>query len=164
MIKFLIFLFLLVPGIVNASSFSTTEDLFESTYSNNLIDMAETRVEDFNDKKFLIFRTDYDYYLVSSYEKDISISGNRVTFNNPTIVRVIRVQNGYNYQYVYSDYEESSTTVHLSHIVVSNIDTSYSISSKRYEDFKFYDLVKKLGIFILALLFAMFLLKGRSYL
>ncbi len=163
--KYFIFLIIsFIPFFVNASTYTSTEDLFENSYSNNLIDMAQSRINDFNSKKYVILHSNYDYYLISSYEKDITVSGSTITFNNSSIIRAIRGNSSSGYRYTYSDINEANTVVKTSYIVISNLDTNYSVSSKRYEDFSFYNFFRSFGVFIIGLLFAIFLMKGRNYL
>ena len=39
---------------VNASTYTTNNNLFENSYTNNLIDMAQTQIENINNMKFTI--------------------------------------------------------------------------------------------------------------
>ena len=143
----------LIPEFVFADSYTTTDNLFENSYTNNLID----------NKKYAIIQVNYDYYLIATDSKDVSTSGNTITMKNTDIVRVIRSQSGYNYTYTYSTKSESSTTIHANHMIVSNVDISNSVSSKRYDEYRgsFYNIW--LLVIILGLLFALFLTKERSY-
>ena len=154
--KLLIFAsFLFFPFVVNASTYTTTDNLFENSYTNNLIDMAN--------KKYAIIQINYDYYMITADKKDITINNNVITMNNTKIIRVIRTQNGYNYFYDYSTIEENTTTIYVNNIIVSNIDTSKSVSSTRYENYKQNYHNTWLLVFILGLVFAIFLTKERSY-
>lgn len=154
---------ILTPVIVKADNYYTTTDLFENSYTNNLIDMAQTQISNISIKKYAIIRVNDDYYMITADKKDVSVNSNVITMNNTKIIRCIRTQNGYNYYYDYSTKEETSTTIYVNNIIVSNIDTSKSISGKRYEDYKQnYNSTMPL-IFILGLLFAIFITKERSY-
>lgn len=168
MIKFLLIIISICSCIssADAATYTTSNNLFENSYSNNLIDMANSQINNFSSKSYVIFQTNnYDYYLVASDKKDVSINGNSLAFTNSDIVRVIRSNSGSSYyNYVYSSFNESSTIVNLNNIVISNLDTSYSVSSSRFYDYYFRSYLIKLCIFILAIVFAIFLTKGRSYL
>ncbi len=154
---------LLFPGIAKAETYTSTENLFENNYTNNLIDMAQTQIKNFSDKKYVIVQSNYDYYLISSEKKDVSVSNQVITMNHTKIIKAIRTQSGYNTYYEYSTKEENSTTVQVNNIVVSNIDTSKSVNSKRADDYKNNYYTTWLLVFILGLVFAIFLTKERSY-
>lgn len=161
--KLLMFVSLLVllPSVVNASTYTTTTDLFESSYTNNLIDMSQTQVDNISNKKYAIIRINDDYYMITS--KEVSVNNNVITFNNSKIIRCLRTQNGYNYYYDYSTIEETSTTIYVNNIIVSNIDTKKSVSSSRFEDYRQKQYNTWLLMFILGIVFAIFLTKERSY-
>lgn len=149
---------------VDAATYTTDTNLFENSYTNNLIDMAETQIDNFNNKAYVIFQNSTNYYLVASNKDDITVSNNKITFVNSDIVRVLRVQNGYNYTYEYSSLSEQSTIVNINSIIISNIDTNMSVSSKRYNDYSYNSQMISIGIFVLGLLFAIFLTRERSFL
>lgn len=156
---------MLFPGVVNASTYTTTDNLFENSYTNNLIDMAQTQIENFTTKKYAIIQVNtYDYYLISANEKDVTVNGSKITMKNTSIIRVLRIQNGYNYYYDYSTLTESSTIINVNNIIVSNINTAKSVSSKRFDDYLSNKNEKMLLMFILGLLFAIFVTKERNYL
>ncbi len=155
--------FLIMPGIVNASTYTTTENLFENSYTNNLIDMSQTQVKNISNKKYAIIRINDDYYMVTASDKDVSVNNQVITMNNTKIISAIRTQSGYNYYYDYSTKEESSTTLYINNIIVSNIDTTKSVSSSRFDDYKQNYHNTWLLVFILGLVFAIFLTKERSY-
>ncbi len=123
--------------------------------------MANSQIENITTKKFVIFQTNYDYYLVTANESDTTLSGNRITMNNSKIVRVLRLQNGYNYYYEYSTINENTTTINLNNIIISNIDTSRSISSTRLDNYITNKNTQFTLIFILGLVFAIFLTRER---
>ncbi len=148
---------------VDAATYTCDTNLFENSYTNNLIDMAESQIDNFNNKSYIIFQNSYNYYLVSSDNDDVTVSGNRVTLSDSSIVRALRVQDGYNYFYQYSSLNESSTTININSIVVSNIDTSHSVRSKRFSDYVYNHNMTNIGIFVLGLIFAIFVTKERSY-
>jgi len=156
----LLLLLVLVPGTVHASTISSTTDLFENNYTNNLIDMSQTQIDNISNKKYSIVQVNYDYYFVASDKKDVSVSGNIITMNNTTIIRCIRNQTGYNSYYDYSTVNETTTIIYANNIIVSNIDTSKSVSSKRFEDYLNDKYIKMLLMFILGIVFAIFVLKG----
>lgn len=159
----LIFIFSMFLATLHthAATYTTTDNLFENSYTNNLIDMAMTQVDNISTKKYVIFQINYDYYLVAS--DAFTVTSNRITMNNTKIIRVLRVQNGYNYTYEYSTIEESSTTINVNNIVISNIDTSRSVSSSRFDNYINNKNTKYLLMFILGLVFAIFLTKERNY-
>ncbi len=147
--------------ITKADTYSTNNNLFENTYTNNLIDMAQTQIEHFNNKKYAIIQIDNSYYLFAS--NDVSVNGNQITMNNTIVIQAYRIQENYNYYYEYTTKEESQTILNINNIIVSNINTSKSVSSKRYEDYKQNINLKNIGIFILGIVFAIFLTKERNY-
>lgn len=155
--------FLVLPNIVNADSYSTTTDLFENSYTNNLIDMSQTQIDNISNKKYAIIQIDYDYYMFISKKEDVSVSGNTITMKNTSIIRCRRTQSGYSSYYDYSTKNESTTTIYANDIIVSNIDTSNSVSGKRFEDYRQNNYNTWLLVFILGLVFAIFLTKERSY-
>lgn len=154
---------LLLPSIVKADTYTTTDNLFENNTTNNLIDMAQTQIDNFPNKKYAIVQIDYNYYLIAADKKDVSKSGSTITMKNTEIIRCIRTQSGYNTYYDYSTKNETNTTIYVNNIIVSNIDTSNSVSSKRYEEYKGNYHNTWLLVFILGLTFAIFLTKERNY-
>lgn len=158
-----VFLAVLSPVFVSASSYTPNNNLFEGTYSNNLIDMAMNQIDQFTSKKYAIFQIDYDYYLVCSDQ--VVVNGNSLIFTNSTIIKATRTSTGgYNNYYDYSTYTESQTSVYLSYVVISNVQANRTISSTKFDDYKFNVNVVCLLMFLLSLGFAIFLLKGRSFL
>lgn len=147
--------------ITKADTYTTNNNLFENTYTNNLIDMAQTQIEHFNSKKYAIIQIDNSYYLMAS--KEVEVSGNKITMKNTEFIQAIRIQENYNSYYEYTTKTENQTTINLNNIIVSNIDTSRSVSSKRYEDYKQNINIKNIGIFILGIVFAIFVTKERNY-
>lgn len=137
---------------VSASTYTPTNNMFENTYSNNLIDMADSQIKNFAYKKYAIFVIDNNYYLVAA--KDVSVSGNKITFTDSTIISATR---GSNYNYTYSTKEESSTTVNANYMLISNIKYNKSVNSSRVSEYQFRYNLTLLGTFILALCFALFL-------
>ena len=162
-IIFIIFTFISFNATVNAASYSSDTNLFENSYTNNLIDMAESQIDNFNNKSFIVFQSSYNYYLVASDKDKVTVNNNRAILTDSSIVRAIRVQDGYNYFYQYSTINESSTTININSIVVSNIDTSHSVKSKRFSDYSYNHNMTNIGIFVLGLMFAIFVTKERSY-
>ena len=151
-----------INGKVYAATYTPTTNLFEGTQTNNLIDMANSQVDNFSNKKYVAFQIDNDYYLAIS--DDFSINGNTIILNNSTLIRAIRnTGTSYNSYYDYSTITESTTSVNLNYIVISNIDTDKSVSSKRFDDYKFNIDLKNIGIFILGLCFAIFITKERKF-
>lgn len=153
---------ILFPNIVKADSYTTTDNLFENNYTNNLIDMSQTQVDHITNKKYVIIQVNYDYYMITADKKNVFISGNTITMKNTKIIRCKRSQSGYNTYYDYSTSEENTTTIYANNIIVSNIDTSKSVSSQRFEDYKQDYYSTWLLVFILGLVFAIFLTKERS--
>lgn len=148
-------------SIVKAQTYNSNTNLFENSYTNNLIDMAQSQIENFNNLNYIIIQNENNYYLIAS--KEIEITNNRITMNNTSIIQAIRTQNGYNYIYEYNYLTENQTIVNVNNIVVSNIKTNKSVSSKRYEDYKYYNTIKNIGIFVLGIVFAIFITKERNY-
>lgn len=159
---FAIFSMFLATFSVSASSYTPTTNLFENTYSNNLIDMAYLQISNFTRQKYVVFQIDYDYYLVSS--KDVTVNDSTLVFDNSTVIRAQRITSGYNSNYEYSTYTENQTSVYLSYIVIGNTQSVKTVTNSNFEDYKSSDLAKMFYIFVIGLLFAIFLLKGRSYL
>ena len=147
---------------VSASEFTPNTNLFENTYSNNLIDMANNQIENFSSKNFVIFQIDYDYYLVCS--DNVSVNSNNLVFTDSTIIRAIRTTSGgYNSYYDYSTITESNTVVNLSNVVISNIKANNTISSSKFNDYKFNHDITYVGTFILGIIFALFVTKERRF-
>lgn len=148
---------------VLASTFTPTDDLFTGGQSNNLLLMAQNQIKNFNDYNFVIFKVDNNYYLVAS--KDTSVTTNTITLNNSIIISAVRTTDYYN-TYTYSTYSDpsGSTQVNLNHIVISNIIANNTVASDTFDIFKFNSDIKRIGIFILGLCFAIFVTRDRRYL
>ena len=148
---------------VHASTFTPTDDLFTGGQSENLLLMAQNQIKNFSDYNFVIFRTDNNYYLVAS--KEVNVNSNTITLNNSIIISAVRTTDYYN-TYDYSTYSDpsGSTQVNLNHIVISNIVANNTVASDTFDTFKFNTYIKRIGIFILGLCFATFLIRDRRYL
>ena len=146
---------------VDASSYTPTDNLFDSTQSDNLIRMANSQIPNFTSLNYVVFQVDDNYYLVAG--KDVDISNNAINFSNSTIISATRNNTGYYGYYDYSTYQESSTSVTLNFMIISNIDTDKSVSSELFNDFQFKMNIVNIGIFILGLCFAMFVTKERRF-
>lgn len=146
---------------VKANTYTTTTNLFENTYTNNLIDMAESQVENFNYKKYAIIQVNNNYYLIIS--NDATIVNNKIIMNNTNIIQAIRTQENYSYYYEYTTTKENTTEIYINNIIISNIETSKSVASSRYDNYKHNINIKNIAIFILALVFAIFIVKERNY-
>ena len=157
-----IFSLFLVGEKVLASTFTPTDDLFSGGQSNNLLLMAQNQIKNFSDYSFVIFRVDNNYYLVTS--KDITVNSNTITLNNSIIISAIRTD--YYNSYTYSTYSDpsGSTQVNLNQIVISNIVANNTVASDIFDTFKFNLDIKRIGIFILGLCFAIFITRDRRYL
>ena len=161
-IVFAILCSLFLMKSVNASTYTPTGNLLsQNNYVTSLIDMAYNDSSNFLTKKFAIFQVDYDYYLV--FSDNITINSNSITFSNSAIYLAHRSNESYNYYYNYSKFNESDTTVNLSYIVFSNVNSTNTINSSYFSDYKFNYNITNLGIFVLALLFAIFVTKERSF-
>ena len=161
-IVFAILCCLFLMKSVNASTYTPTSNLLsQNNYVTTLIDMAYNDSSNFLTKKFAIFQIDYDYYLV--FSDNISFLNNSITFNNSTIYLAHRSNESYNYYYTFSKFNESDTTVNLSYIVFSNVNATNTINSSYFSDYKFNYNIINLCIFVLALLFAIFVTKERSF-
>lgn len=146
---------------VYAATYTPTDNLFSSTQSDNLLDMANSQIDNFYNKKFIIFQIDNNYYLVTG--DDFTSTETSITFNNSTIISATRYEGGFYSEYNYSTYTESSTTVYLNYIVISNIRSNKSVNSDKFNEFQFQKNVINIGIFVLGLVFALFLTKERRY-
>lgn len=160
---FLFFSTIFIGEKVLASTFTPTEDLFTGGQTNNLLLMAQNQIKNFTDYSFVIFRVDNNYYLVAS--KDTSVTTNTITLNNSIIISAFRTTDYYN-TYTYSIYSDpsGSSQVNLNHIVISNIDAKNTIASDTFDNFKFNSDIRRIGIFILGICFAIFLTRDRRYL
>lgn len=146
---------------VYAATYTPTDNLFSSTQSDYLLDMANNQIDNFYNTDFVIFQIDNNYYLVSG---DHTINSNSITFNNSTIISAVRSsQGGYYNNYVYSVTTEESTTVNLNYVVISNINSKNTVSSDKFIDYEFKKNLINIGIFILGLCFAIFITKERRY-
>lgn len=158
-----IFVFSMFLGIlgVSATTYTPTDDLFDSTQSDYLIRMANSQIDNFTNLNYIIFQVDDNYYLVAG--KDIQINSGNVTFTNSIVISAIRNSSSYYGYYSYNISEESTTTVNFSKFFISNIDTDKSISSELFNDFQFKMNMVNIGIFVLGLCFAIFVTKERRY-
>lgn len=157
---FIFTMFLATLG-VSASTYTPTDNLFETTQSNYLISMAYNQIDNFTSLDYVVFQVDNDYYLVAG--KDAIVNNNTINFNHSTVISAIRTQSSYYGNYVYSTSTENSTTVNLSAIVISNIKEDYTVTSELFEDYRFQVDIRNVSIFILGLCFAIFLTKERRY-
>lgn len=150
---------ILINEKVNAQTYSPTTNLFENTQTNYLLYMANNQVDNFTNKDFVAFQVDNNYYLVvGDYN---SVSNNNLILDNNTIFSATRETSGtYSYNYVYNKSEESSTTISLNYNIVSNINTTKSSTSTTFEEMRYKKNITNLAIFILAILFAIFIIKG----
>lgn len=146
---------------VKAATYSSTDNLFSSSQASYLLDMAINQIDNFHTKKYVIVQVDNNYYLVSG--SDVTINSNSITFTDSTIISAIRNSSGYQGYYTYDLTNESSTTVNLNYIGISNIDTSNTVASTEFNDFQFKMNMVNIGIFILGLCFAIFVTKERRY-
>ena len=133
----LIFVFTMFSFVksVDAASYTPTDNLFDSTQSDNLIRMANSQIPNFTSLNYVVFQVDDNYYLVAG--KDVDISNNAINFSNSTIISATRNNSGYYGYYDYSTYQESFTSVNLNFMIISNIDTDKSVSSELFNDFQF---------------------------
>ena len=147
---------------VYAGTYTPTDNLFSSTQSDYLLDMANSQIDNFYSKKFVIFQIDNNYYLVAG--TDYTFTETSITFSDSTIISAIRDNDGGYYSYYdYSIYTESSTTINLNYVVISNIQTSNTVSSDKFSDIEFRKNMINIGIFVLGLCFAIFITKERRY-
>lgn len=146
---------------VDAASYSPTDNLFDSSQADYLVQMANSQIENFTSLKYAIFQVNDDYYLVAG--KDVSVNSNSIVFTNSTVISAIRNDSSYYGRYTYNTSTEVSTTVSLNYILISNIDTDKSVTSSLFEDFKFKMNMVNIGIFVLGLCFAIFVTKERRY-
>ena len=147
---------------VDAAVYSPTDNLFNSTQSDYLVQMANSQIDNFTSLNYAIFQVNDNYYLVAS--KDVSVNSNSVVFTNSTVISAIRnTSGGYYGYYTYNTLSEASTTVNLGYVIQSNVDTNKSVTSSLFNDFQFKMNIVNIGIFILGLCFAIFITKERRY-
>lgn len=159
LIFFSIILFTLVIN-VNADSYSTNNNLFENSYSNNLIDMANSQIKNFIDTDYIIFQIDNNYYLISGTLNNVT--DNVVYLDNTSIIKAERVQENYNYYYNYSSFSETSSSVSVNNVVISNISINKAITGKRFNEYEFNKHMTSIGILLIGIVFAIFLTKERK--
>lgn len=148
-------------GKVDAATYTPTANLFSGTQSNYLLQLGINQIDNFYAKDFVIFQVDNNYYLVAG--SDVTIGSSSLVFSNATVISAVRAQSGNQYTYSYTVSTETSTTVYLSYIVISNIDCNNSVSSDTYLDYEFKKNLVNIGIFILGIVFAIFITKERRY-
>lgn len=158
---FFVFTMFLATFRVSASTYTPTDNLFENTQSNYLISMAYNQIDNFTSLDYVVFQLDNNYYLVAG--KEGIVNNNSINFNQSTVISAIRNQSSYYGNYVYSIGQENSTTVNLNSIVISNIKVDNTVTSQLFEDYRFKIDIRNIGIFILGLCFAIFLIKERRY-
>lgn len=145
-----------------ASSYTPSQNLYDSTQANYLVSMAYNQIKSFTSQNYVVFQIDNDYYLVTA--KDVTISNNQATFSNSTIIHAVRNTSGSYYNnYSYTTTTESSTTVSLFYVVLSNLNTTNTMQSSTFEDYKYHTDLRNIGIFVLGLCFALFLTKERRF-
>lgn len=142
---------------VYAATYTPTENLFSSTQSDNLLDMANNQVDNFYSKKFILFQVNDNYYLVVG--DDYTTTETSITFTNSTIFSAVRYEGGFYSNYNYSTTTETSTRVNLNYIVISNIEVKNAVSSDKFNDISFKNYLINLAIFILAFVFGIFITK-----
>lgn len=157
---FVFSMFLATLG-VNAATYTPTDNLFESTQSNYLIQMANSQIDNFTNLDYVIFQVDNNYYLVAG--KEGIVNNNTINFNQSTIISAIRNSSSYYNYYNYNIFEENSTTINLDYVVLSNVDSNKSVSSSLFEEYRFRVDLVNIGIFILGLCFAIFVTKERRF-
>lgn len=146
---------------VSAASYSPTDNLFDSSQADYLVQIANSQIPNFTSLKYAIFQVDDNYYLVAG--KDVSVNSNSIVFTNSTVISAIRNDSSYYGRYTYNTLNEVSTTVYLNYIIQSNVETPKSVTSSLFEDFKFKMNMVNIGIFVLGLCFAIFVTKERRY-
>lgn len=163
-IKYFIFaIFSMFLGVfsVSAMEYTPNTNLFENSYSNNLIDMAVSQIDNFTAKNFVVFQIDYDYYLVVA--DDVTVNSYNLVFNNSTVIRAQRTSSGYNSYYDYSTYTETQTVVNTSYVLIGNVPVNRVVSSALFDNYLFNANVTRILIFLLGISFAAFLTKGRCF-
>lgn len=160
---FILFGFMVVfTESASASVLTPTQNLYDSSQANYLINMANNQIDNFTNCDFVILQVDNDYYLISS--KNVVVNNDSLILNDSTIIHAVRNQSGSYYSnYSYVVYSESSTSVYLSSLVISNIKANNTLYSSTFDDLKFHTDLRNVGIFVLAFCFGLFLLKERSY-
>lgn len=158
--KILIFLFgIFAFTSVNAATYTNSTNMTEGTNSNLLINIASSRVENYLDHNYVIFQSDTSYYMILF--KKYTSSGNSVTMSDTTIIRYYRTGTNNN-TYTYSITNEGSTTFNSSYLFVSNLNINNASVSTLFNELSDRRNNTYLLMFILALIFASFLLKERS--
>lgn len=128
---------------------STYSDLAQSsTQSNNLISVASNYLF-FSDSEFVVAQIGpYEYRI---FWGDLKYNGTSVTGNNVNYIQYIREGSGYDYQWYYRTGTDSTLSLSVNHLVVSNISQLGSRSAL-YEEYHYYDIQILYLIFILAIL------------
>ena len=92
-ILILIFVMFSFVKPVNAASYTPTDNLFDSSQADNLVQMANSQIPNFTSLNYAIFQVDDNYYLVAG--KDVSVNSNSVVFTNSTVISAIRNDSSY---------------------------------------------------------------------
>lgn len=132
-----------------AYSGTTYSDLAQSsTQVNNLISSAEN-YEIFEFSDFVVAQVGlYDYRI---FWGDLDYNGSYVSGDNVEYLQYVREGSSYDYSYHYYYGNESTLSLKVDNLVVSNI-TELGSRSSLYEEFSFYDNMIIFAVFGLAML------------
>lgn len=153
---------LILSAMMVLSVVGSNQDIFESTTTTNLLSYAENNIENFSQKNYIIVENDYNYYLISFKDYDLSNNDSTITMYNTDILSYIRVGSGYGYTYNLTQNSEESTTYNMNNLYLSNLDLRKSSKPLNFENYKNSHSILKLLIFILGLIFALFLTRERT--
>lgn len=152
--------FLFNSSIVNAQSYTNTTNLFDGSVSQQLFNIAYSRIDKFLDYNYVIFQYDTSYFLIAF--KDYTYDNNVLSTSDSTIIRYYRDGNNYNYSYLYDLYTESSSTFTTNYTYISNLNLNKASGSPIYQELLNSRYIVHLLMFLVALTFASFLLRERS--
>lgn len=159
----LIFAFAFIIGFTDvfAQTYTNSNNLFDSTTSQQLYNIALVQKEDFLDYNYVMFQNDTSYYMIIF--KDYTYKNNSLQASDTTIIHYYRESSNYNYTYTYNMYDETLTTFNPGYIFVSNLSLNKSSGSPTHQDLKDNKVVTQLLMLMVALTLASFLCKERSY-
>lgn len=148
-----------VSPLCFAYSASTYADLAQSsTQANNLISYAEN-YKSFQNSDFVVSQVgQYEYRI---FWGDLKYNGLSVSGNEIEYLQYVREGSGYDYTYHYNYGNESTLSLSIDNLVVSNIPELGS-SSVLFEQFNFYDDFVYFTVFVVCLLLVVAILSFRS--
>lgn len=161
LISFSVFSILLFSFVPCSYAFSTSTyaDIVQSsTQSNNLISLAEN-YDSFSNSDFVVAQIgQYEYRI---FWGNLNYNGSSITGSEVEYLQYVREGSGYDYQYHYRYGTDSTLSLTVNHIVVSNID-SVGMRSAIYVQYNDYDFKLVFFIFMTAIMLASLFLIFRS--